>query len=139
MEGAMDDYLNESLELVKAQASVRPMTVEEITSMIRNLAVQLQKMSAGAPLSAEDGAAAEDRDPMRAIKDKSVTCLECGKTFSIITKRHLAMHGMTTEEYRAKHGYPKKMPLACKALVRARRAKMKEMRLWEKRAVKPAA
>jgi predicted transcriptional regulator len=135
----MDDYLKGALELVKAQASVRPMTVEEIISMIKSLAVQLQRIASGAPQSVEDAAVPEDQDPMRTIKEKSVTCLECGKTFSIITKRHLVVHGLTPEEYRKKHGFPKKTPLACKALVRARRAKMKDMRLWEKRAVKTAA
>jgi hypothetical protein len=34
-ETAMDDYLKEALEIVKAQASVRTMTEEEITSMVK--------------------------------------------------------------------------------------------------------
>ena len=31
----MEDYLQEALEIVKAQASVRTMTEEEITSMVQ--------------------------------------------------------------------------------------------------------
>ena len=34
----MEDYLKQALEIVKAQASVRTMTEEEITSMVRSLA-----------------------------------------------------------------------------------------------------
>jgi predicted transcriptional regulator len=72
-------------------------------------------------------------DPKKAIKEKSVTCLECGKSFKILTKKHLATHGLAPEEYKEKWGYKKNTPLVCKSLQRERRKKMKEMRLWEKR------
>ena len=29
-----------------------------------------------------------------------MTCLECGKTFKILTRRHLASHGMDAAAYR---------------------------------------
>lgn len=34
----MEDYLKQAIEIVKAQAAVRTMTEEEITSMMRSLA-----------------------------------------------------------------------------------------------------
>ena len=40
----MDDYLKQALEIVKAQASVRVMAEEEITSMVRTLAAHLKTM-----------------------------------------------------------------------------------------------
>lgn len=127
----MEDYLKSALEIVRAQASVRNMTDEEITSMIRRLAVGIRDISGEAP----DGAAEQsvDMDAKKAIKEKSVTCMECGKSFKVITKKHLASHGLTPEEYKAKHGYKKSMPLVCKSLQRDRRKKMKDMRLWEKK------
>ncbi len=127
----MEDYLKSALEIVKAQASVRNMTDEEITSMVRRLAVGIRDISLAAE-SAEPEQAV-DMDPKKAIKEKSVTCLECGKSFKVITKKHLASHGLTPEEYKAKHGYKKSMPLVCKSLQRERRKKMKDMRLWEKK------
>ena len=42
-------------------------------------------------------------------------------------------NGLTPEQYREKWGYPRNMPLVCKALQRERRKKMKDMKLWEKR------
>ncbi len=127
----MEDYLKSALEIVRAQASVRNMTDEEITSMIRRLAAGIRDISSEAP--AGDAEQAVDMDPKKAVKEKSVTCMECGKSFKVITRKHLASHGLTPEEYKAKHGYKKSMPLVCKSLQRDRRKKMKDMRLWEKK------
>lgn len=127
----MEDYLKSALEIVKAQASVRTMTDEEITSMVRRLAAGIRDISGEVPESETEQAV--DMDPKKAVKEKSVTCLECGKSFKVITKKHLASHGLTPESYKAKHGYKKSMPLVCKSLQRDRRKKMKDMRLWEKK------
>lgn len=128
----MDDYLKEALEIVKAQASVRTMTEEEITSMVQKLAEGFRGI--GGEVEEEDESAQVPiMDPKKAVKEKSVTCLECGKTFKILTKKHLGTHGLTPEEYREKYGYKKGAPLVSKGLQRERRKKMKDMKLWEKR------
>jgi len=127
----MDDYLKSALEIVQAQASVRPMTDEQITSMINSVAAGIKAATEGVELST--GAVEPAVDPKKAIKEKSITCLECGKSFKVITKKHLASHGLTPEEYREKYGMKKATPLVCKSLQRERRKKMTEMRLWEKR------
>lgn len=133
----MDDILKEALEIVKAQASVRTMTEEEITSMVRRIAESVRMVASGevepASVSAGGVAGVMADDPLKAIKEKNILCLESGKPFKILTKRHLAKFGLTPEQYREKWGYPKNMPLVCKALQRERRKKMKEMKLWEKR------
>ena len=77
--------------------------------------------------------AAPAMDPSKAVKESSVVCLECGKSFKVLTKKHLSAHGLTPEEYRSKYGYKKGAPLAAKSLQRERRKKMKDMRLWERR------
>ncbi len=128
----MDDYLKEALEIVKAQASVRTMTEEEITSMVQKLADGFRGIS-GEAEEEDEGAQVPIMDPKKAVKEKSVTCLECGKTFKILTKKHLGTHGLTPEAYREKWGYKKGAPLVSKGLQRERRKKMKDMKLWEKR------
>lgn len=132
----MDDFLKEALEITKAQAGVRVMSEEEITKFVLKVAQGIRSAAEGQPsLEPEsDGIVLEAR---KSIKEKSVTCLECGKSFKILTKRHLATHDMTTEEYLERWGFKKGTPLVCKALQRERRKKMKEMKLWEKRR-KPA-
>jgi predicted transcriptional regulator len=127
----MEEYVKEALEIVKAQASVRNMTEEEITSMVRKLADGIRGISECSEMPEEVVVA--PGDARKAVKEKSITCLECGKSFKIITKKHLATHGLTPEEYREKHGYKKAAPLVCKGLQRERRKKMKDMKLWEKR------
>jgi predicted transcriptional regulator len=133
----MDDYLKEALEIVRAQASVRNMTEEEITSMVRRLAESIRAIAEGTLPAAEAGTTSA-ADPKKAVREKSIICLESGKSFKILTKKHLAKFGLTPDEYRAKWGYPKNMPLVCKELQRERRKKMKDMRLWEKRIKKTA-
>jgi predicted transcriptional regulator len=124
----MQDYLKEAVEIAKAQASVRTMTPEEITSMVQKIASDLQTLSDG---SMEKESQEPAVDPKKAIREKSVVCLECGKSFKVLTKRHLASHGLTPEEYKAKWGYKKGTSLVAKGLARERRKKMKDMKLWE--------
>jgi len=126
----VEDYLKEALEIVKAQASVRTMSEEEMTSMVRKLSAGIQAIAENSLPAQEEAPACE---PKKSIKEKSIVCCECGKSFKIITKKHLASHGLTPDEYREKYGMKKKTPLVCKSLQRERRKKMKEMKLWTKR------
>ncbi len=129
----MYDVLKEALEIVKAQASVRTMTEEEIISMVRGLSSGLSVI---ADTDIKEEAVEVNEfvaDPRKSIKEKSVTCLECGKVFKILTKKHLGSHGYDADSYREKWGIKKGTPLVCKGLQRERRKKMKDMKLWEKR------
>lgn len=128
----MEEYLKQALEIVKAQASVRIMTEEEINSMVYKLSAAIRQISEGdmiEPVEVE----VSSLDASKALKEKSITCLECGKSFKIITRKHLMLHDLTPDTYREKYGYKKDMPLVCKSLQRERRKKMKDMKLWEKR------
>ena len=133
----MTDFLKQAIELTKAQASVRTMTEDEMMSMVVNLASKLQVMATSEQIvqaPAEEVAAVID--PKKSIKEKSITCLVCGKVMKVITKKHLALHGLEAVSYREKFGLKKGTPLTCKELARTRRAKMKDMKLWERRADK---
>lgn len=135
----MDDFLKEALEIVKAQASVRNMTEEEITSMVRRLADDIRGIESGVAVGGSEAGAATTLDPKKAVRERTIVCMESGKSFKLLTKKHLAKFGLTPETYREKWGYPKNMPLVCKELQRERRKKMKEMKLWEKRVKKANA
>ncbi len=129
----MDDYLKEALDIVKAQASVRIMAEDEIISMVRRLSSDIKNVAEGESCVEELVSADVQSDPRKSIKEKSITCLECGKTFKILPRKHLASHGLDAVEYREKWGLKKDTPLVCKGLQRERRKKMKDMKLWEKR------
>lgn len=126
----METYLKEALEIVKAQASVRTMTEDEITTMVKKLSEGIRAISDSCGEEVEEPDAI---DPKKAIKEKTITCVVCGKAFKLLTKKHLGSHGLTADEYRERCGYKKGTPLVCKSLQRERRKKMQDMRLWERR------
>ena len=128
----MDDFLKEALDIVKAQASVRVMAEDEIVALVRRLSGSLRGLSEG-ETCADEAIAEVQSNPRKSIKEKSISCLECGKTFKILTRKHLATHGLDATSYREKWSLKKDTPLVCKGLQRERRKKMKDMRLWEKR------
>lgn len=129
----MDEYLKEALEVVKAQAGVRNMTEEEITSMVRSVADGLRTVES--PAEGEQAHAHQEPavDPKKSIREKSVICLECGKSMKLLSKKHLATHGLTPQQYKEKWGLKKNQSLVAKSLSRQRRQKMQEIQLWKKR------
>ena len=112
----------------------RYMTEEEITSMVQSLSQQLKGIVEGNGDQAEAKKPQEPAvDPKKAIREKAVICLECGKKFKVISKKHLAQHGLTPEEYKEKWGFKKNQSLVTKELARQRKQKMQEMQLWKRR------
>ena len=131
----MTDFLKEAIELTKAQATVRVMTEDEMMGMVTRLVSKLQAMATDVAVETPNEPNPSVLDPKKSIKEKSITCLVCGKVFKVITKKHLALHELDAVSYREKFGLKKGTPLTCKELARTRRAKMKDMKLWEKRAI----
>jgi len=134
----MEDHMKQALEIVKAQAGVRTMSEEEMTSMVANIASKLKSIEAGEQEPQEEQTQEPAVDPKKAIREKSVVCLECGKTFKVLTKKHLATHGLTPAEYKEKWGFKKTQSLIAKSLARERKKKMQEMQLWKRREKKTA-
>jgi len=128
----MDDFLKEAVAIAKAQASVRVLSEDELSSMIDKLYRALQALSGDERVQAK----ALDISPKDAIRDGSITCLVCGRAMRLLTARHLKSHGLTPGQYRAQFGYKESTPLVCKKLQKTRKANMKEIRLWERK--KPA-
>ena len=132
----MDDYLKAAIDLVQAQAHVRPMSEEEIAGMVASLRKKLILLDEGVQeaINQESDQESSPKSSSRSIREKCIICLVCGESFRVITKKHLAKHGLDAVSYRERFGLPKGKPLACKALVAARKKKMEEMELWKLRA-----
>lgn len=128
-----DEAMIQALAITKAQAGVRSMSAEEIVTYINDL---VRAIRSTLDKNTEDDGQAEEKvdteglDPRKSIRENSVTCLECGQKFKMITKRHLRIHNLTPEEYKEKWGFRKNSSLACKSLQRMRRQKMKDMHIW---------
>jgi len=129
----MDEYVKEALDVVKAQAGVRNMTEDEITSMVQSVADRLRGVESHVESEQAHGQQEPAVDPKKAIREKSVICLECGKSMKLLSKKHLATHGLTPQQYKEKWGFKKNQPLVAKSLSRQRRKKMQEIQLWKKR------
>ena len=118
-------------EIVAAQASAAKLSAEEINELINQTYESLKNVKAD-----EEGGPAEEAAPAMkpkdSIKQNSVTCLECGKKFKILTKRHLKDHGLTPKEYRKKWGFKARQPLAAKSLSAKRRKVAKEKNLGQR-------
>lgn len=126
------NYRELAIEFANKQASIKPMSAAEFAQCVREAEAELRKLDEPAVVAASDTPELVC-DPKRAIKENSVTCAVCGESFKVITKSHLLSHGMTPEQYRELCGYAKGTPLIAKSLQRTRRAKMQDMKLWEKR------
>ena len=62
----MDNHLKEALEIVKAQASVRTMNEDEITSMLQKLTRDIRSISDAMP--AEEAEEVSEIDASKAIQ-----------------------------------------------------------------------
>lgn len=132
----MDDFFKAALEMAKAQAGVRVMDQTEMVKMVKELAASLKEAAEGTTDETAGGQVSVRVSPEEAkksIREKSITCLECGKGFKIISSKHLATHGLTSKTYIEKFGLKKGTSLACKGLARQRREKMSEMQLWKRK------
>ena len=88
--------------MTKTQASVRTMTEDEMMSMVLNLASKIQSVESGEQAEVSSEEKFMPVDAKKSIKEKSITCLECGKSMKVLTKRHLAIHGLDAVSYREK-------------------------------------
>lgn len=119
-------------EIVQAQAGVSKLTPEEINSLIKSTYDSLKVIKSDEIDEGEKSAETPALDPKKSIKQATITCLECGKTFKIITKRHLKEHSLTPKEYRAKWGFKARQPLSAKYLSAKRRKVAKEQNLGQR-------
>lgn len=121
-------------EIVAAQASHTPMTPEEISEGVRRIFEvlhNLQSLEAGLPGGSEADSPPALR-PQDSIQRNRVICLECNKDFKLLSNRHLALHGLTSRDYKVKYGLPLRQPLSAKSLTQARRKIAKEKGLGAK-------
>ena len=65
--------------------------------------------------------------PERSIRRNHITCLECGRTFTLLTNRHLALHNLTPRTYKQKYGMALTQPLSARALTEKRRRVAREL------------
>src|SRR5208337_1137866 len=124
--------LEMAAEVVAAFVSNNPLPRSELPALIQTIHDTLARLSAGVEnLTPKE----ESKEPAVSIR-KSVTpdyliCLEDGKHFKSL-KRHLATHGLTPEQYRAKWKLPSDYPMVAPNYAATRSALAKAMGLGRK-------
>ncbi|MHC1726979.1 MAG: MucR family transcriptional regulator [Syntrophobacteraceae bacterium] len=130
-------------EIVKAQATVAPMSPDDIALYLERIFRTLQEIqgSEAAGTDPETNQGVDRRamqpeekpalTPETSIQNDKVICLECGSEFRQLTQKHLASHGMSTIEYKKKFGFSMKTPLSARSLTRARSKAAKKRGLPE--------
>ena len=131
----MDECLQAALDIAKAQASVRVMTEDQLAEYVQNVAQKIRNIQSGSLEPQQESVlnTVSPEEAKKSIRENTISCLICGKKCRVLTKRHLEKHGITAKEYREHFGLKKDTPLVAKSLLRERRSKMEEMRIWEKR------
>ncbi|MCR5257364.1 MAG: MucR family transcriptional regulator [Desulfovibrio sp.] len=127
-----DEAFAQAMAITSAQAGVRAMTAQEVVAYAQEVAAGIRQLQGDASC-ASAGATEPAVNPKDAVRETYVVCLECGAKFKMLTKRHLAEHGLTPAEYKAKWSLKKSASLACKSLQRMRRQKMQDRQLWTRR------
>ncbi len=121
-------------EIVAAQVGLTPMNPEEISAGVRRIfevLQSLQTMEAGLP-SGSGADSLPTLKPQDSIQRNRVICLECNKDFKLLSNRHLALHDLTSRDYKLKYGLPLRQPLSAKSLTQTRRKIAKEKGLGAK-------
>ena len=114
-----------SAEIVAAQARQRNLSAEEIAESLRKIFMTLKQVQ-----QSDNGIEPEEtvpRDPQSSIQRNHVLCLECGKSFKLLSNRHLALHNLTPREYKLKYGIRMTQALSARTLSARRRKLAKDL------------
>jgi len=120
-------------DLVSAQITTTEMSTEEISQALNSTFATLKALQ-DAEISGQEGAPADGKpimEPSRSIQKNKIICLECGASFKMLSPKHLASHGLSQAEYRAKYGFKKRQPLCARSLSERRSKSGKERGLPE--------
>lgn len=102
--------------LVTAQAQSMRLSSEAIADSVNRIFHTLQDLQ-----QREQCGGSLVEQPETSIQRNHVVCLECGKAFTLLSNRHLALHGLTPKEYKRKHGLRMTQPLSAQTLSAKRR------------------
>jgi predicted transcriptional regulator len=125
--------LQMAAEVVAAFVSNNPVPKGELPALIQTIHDTLARLSAGVENPAPKEAAKEPAVSVRkSITPDYLICLEDGERFKSL-KRHLAAHGMTPDQYRAKWKLPSDYPMVAPNYAAARSAMAKASGLGQAR------
>jgi predicted transcriptional regulator len=137
-EGSMSQTLLEmAKDLVLAQIEAHRLSPEEMHESLQQTysslhVLKAQEDSNGIVAVGTSETPAESVNWKKSITKHHVTCLACGAKCKQLTVRHLKVHGLNGQSYRAKYGIPRSQSLSAKENTLRRKEIMQQSRPWEK-------
>jgi predicted transcriptional regulator len=125
------DKVSLSADIVAAYVSRNSVTPSSLPALIESIHEALSNLGTAEPVSSTE--ALVPAVPIRkSISPGFLICLDDGKKFKSL-KRHLASHGMTPDQYRAKWNLPKDYPMTAPDYAAKRSALAKSIGLGQLR------
>jgi predicted transcriptional regulator len=118
-------------ELVAAFVANNSVPTAELPALIQTIHAALMRLKEGTEVRAPQEQAKAPAVPIRAsVRPEYLICLEDGKHLKAL-KRHLAGHGLTPDQYRAKWKLPPDYPMVAPNYAASRSALAKAMGLGQ--------
>lgn len=111
-------------DIIQSQCGSTAMTTEEIANSLQStfktlLDLQSAEIQSSQDVLTDPGMKTKQGlaiSPEKSLQKNKVICLECGQEFKMLSPKHLKSHGLTSREYRVKHGFSLRQPLCAKSL-----------------------
>lgn len=116
-------------EIVSAYVTKNRLPPAGLSELIANVSESIRKLST--PVAAPVVELIPAVNPKRSVHADHIVCLEDGKKFKSM-KRHLASHGLTPQQYRAKWGLSADYPMTAPNYSATRSAMAKDIGLGQK-------
>jgi predicted transcriptional regulator len=114
-------------EIVSAYVTKNRLPSGGLTELIASVSGSIRKLGEPAP----EPEVAPAVNPKKSVHADYIVCLEDGRKFKSM-KRHLALHGLTPQQYRIKWGLPVDYPMTAPNYSAARSAMAKDIGLGQK-------
>ena len=124
------DTLEMAAEVVAAFVSNNPVPKGELPALIQTIHDVLARLSGEANAAPKEALKEPAVSIRRSITPEYLICLEDGKHYKSL-KRHLAGHGLTPDEYRAKWKLPPDYPMVAANYAATRSAMAKAIGLGQ--------
>ncbi|RWG59467.1 MAG: transcriptional regulator [Mesorhizobium sp.] len=134
IENSRSQMIELTADIVSAYVSNNPVPVASLPDLIAS--VNLSLAAIGQTATPEAPAQASAVNPKRSVFPDYIICLEDGKKFKSL-KRHLALHGLTPDEYREKWGLARDYPMVAPSYAAQRSTLAKATGLGRKPTAKP--
>jgi len=131
-------------DLVAEQIRTHRLSPDDVKSLLASthatlLGLYQREVPEAAAVGSETNGKTTRVDWRRSITKHAVTCLECGSSFRQLSLRHLRVHDLDPQSYRAKYGIPSTQPLSSRDATARRRELAQQIRPWEQAALKRSA